>query len=119
MTFHSTVQERSAHETFRDSRDVPRHFPQFTDLLRTKRATLAPLLIVSIGFFICLTLMAGFARTLMTMKVFGALNLGFLLILVGYIVCWIAAVLYICAANRLFDEKAAAVRASFNGSKRP
>lgn len=120
MTFHSAVREGGTLARLEDSRDAPLHSPQFADLLRTKRAIVMPLLVVSIGFFICLTLMSGFARTLMTMKVIGALNLGFLLILVAYVLCWTTALLYIRAANRLFDEKAAAaIRAQRDGSKRP
>jgi uncharacterized membrane protein (DUF485 family) len=120
MTFHSAVQEGSAFDGTRDSRDTPLHSPHFADLLRTKRATVIPLLVVSIGFFICIALMAGFARPLMMMKVTGSLNLGFLLILVGYGVCWIAALLYIVAANRLFDEKVAIViRTRLGEEKRP
>ena len=121
MTVRSAVEERNAFDSFHDSRNAPPlHSPHFADLLHTKRATVTPLLVVSIGFFICLTLLAGFARPLMTMKVFGALNLGFFLILMGYVICWIAALLYIRAANRLFDEKAAAVvQARLDRSKRP
>ena len=120
MTVHSAVEERSALESLRESRNPPCHSPYFADLLRTKRATVTPLLVVSVGFFICITLMAGFARPLMTMKVFGALNLGFFLILIGYAICWIAALLYIRAANRLFDEKAAVVvQAHLGRSKQP
>ena len=56
----------------------------------------------------------------MMMKVAGSLNLGFLLILLAYGVCWTAALLYILAANRLFDEKVkAVVQARLHRSKHP
>jgi hypothetical protein len=56
----------------------------------------------------------------MMMKVTGSLNLGFLLILAGYGICWIAALLYILAANRLFDEKVATViQAHLHRGKQP
>ena len=76
--------------------------PGFRDLMQAKKRIVGPLLVVSLGFFFCLTLLAGFARPLMSTKLVGALNIGFFLILLAYLVCWAAAVLYVRAANNIF-----------------
>lgn len=81
--------------------------PGFRDLVQTKKRVVAPLLLVSLGFFFCLTLLAGFAKPLMSTKLTGSFNIGFFLILLGYLVCWVAAVLYVRAANVIFDKKVA------------
>ncbi len=83
--------------------------PGFRDLVQTKKRIVAPLLIVSLGFFFCITLLAGFAKPLMSIKLAGSFNIGFLLILVAYFVCWVTAVLYVRAANQIFDKKVAAI----------
>lgn len=81
----------------------------FRDLMQAKKCIVAPLLVVSLGFFFCLTLLAGFARPLMSTKLVGSFNIGFLLILLAYLVCWVTAVLYVRAANGIFDKKVAAI----------
>ncbi|CAL60864.1 hypothetical protein; putative membrane protein [Herminiimonas arsenicoxydans] len=89
----------------------------FHDLIQSKKRIVAPLLMVSLGFFFCLTLLVGFARPLMSTKLIGSLNIGFFLILVAYLVCWVAAVLYVWAANEIFDKKIAViVDAKLSGS---
>lgn len=80
--------------------------PRFRALMRAKRAVAGSLLIISLGFFSCMTLLAGYARPFMTSKLFGALNVGFFLILLAYVLCWLTALLYIRAANGSFDREA-------------
>lgn len=81
----------------------------FRELMQAKKRVVGPLLLVSLGFFFCLTLLVGFARPLMSVKLAGPLNAGFLLILLAYLVCWVSAVLYVRAANGIFDKKVAAI----------
>lgn len=83
--------------------------PEFRDLMQAKKRIVGPLLVVSLGFFFCLTLLAGFARPLMSTKLMGSLNIGFSLILLAYLLCWVVAVLYVRAANGIFDKKVAAI----------
>ncbi len=89
--------------------------PGFLDLVQTKKRVIAPLLLVSLGFFFCLTLLAGFAKPLMSTKLAGSFNIGFFLILLGYLVCWVAAVLYVRAANGIFDKKVAVILGAEHG----
>ncbi|GAC1327982.1 MAG: hypothetical protein NVSMB28_24780 [Collimonas sp.] len=77
--------------------------------MQAKKGIVGALLFVSLGFFFCMTLLAGLARPLMTTKLFGSLNVGFFLILVAYLICWGTALLYIRAANGLFDKKVEAI----------
>lgn len=103
--------------TERDALAAPPHIkylqscssPRFRDLMQIKKRIVGPLLIVSLGFFFCLTLLAGFARPLMSTKLAGSLNIGFCLILLAYLVCWITALLYVRAANNIFDKKVVAM----------
>lgn len=53
--------------------------------------------------FIGLTVLAGFARPFMAMKVLGAVNVGFVLIAANYVLAWAIALVYVRAANRTFD----------------
>lgn len=67
------------------------------------------MLVLSIAFFLLVTLLAGFARPLMTQKVFGPLGLGYVLIIVTYLVCWVSAIIYVNLADRFFDPQANAI----------
>ena len=53
--------------------------------------------------FIGLTVLAGFARPFMAMKVLGAVNVGFVLIAANYVLAWVLALAYVRAANSTFD----------------
>lgn len=84
----------------------------FKQLLHTKRRLVAPLLIASFAFIVATMLLAGYAKPLMALKVSGAFNLGYLLVLLTYLVCWAVAMIYVRSANARFDLQAdAAIRA--------
>ena len=78
----------------------------FAALLSTKIRCVAPLLGFSFVFIIGTTLLAGFAKDFMGQKVFGSFNLGYLLVLLSYVVCWVVSVLYVRMANQKFDAQA-------------
>lgn len=80
----------------------------FKQLLHTKRQLVAPLLIASFAFIVATMLLAGYAKPLLALKVAGAFNLGYLLVLVTYLVCWAVALIYVHRANARFDSQAAA-----------
>lgn len=84
----------------------------FKQLLHTKRRLVAPLLIASFAFIVATMLLAGYAKPLLALKVSGAFNLGYLLVLLTYLICWAVAVIYVRSANARFDAQAdAAIRA--------
>ncbi|MFD2030092.1 DUF485 domain-containing protein [Ancylobacter dichloromethanicus] len=84
--------------------------PTFRRLIEAKRRTIGWLLGLSLGFFFLTLLLAGYARPFMSAKAFGALNIGYVLIIGIYLVTWAAALLYMLAAHRSFDPLAAAAR---------
>ncbi|WP_181298413.1 DUF485 domain-containing protein [Pseudomonas sp. Q2-TVG4-2] len=77
----------------------------FQNLIQTKKRIIGPLLFVTLGFFTVMTLLAGYAKEFMTIKLVGPLNVGFSLILLAYFICWAGALLYVRAANGPFDAK--------------
>ena len=80
---------------------------QFSTLLATKIRCIAPLLATSFAFLVTLTLLAGYAKGFMGQKVVGAFNVGYLMILLTYLLCWAVSVIYVRAANRSFDAQSA------------
>lgn len=81
--------------------------PSFTKLLALKARCVGPLLAASFVFIIGVTLLAGYAKPFLAQKVAGAFNLGYLLILLTYVLCWTVALIYVATANRRFDPQAA------------
>ncbi|MDQ0513307.1 DUF485 domain-containing protein [Ancylobacter amanitiformis] len=84
--------------------------PTFRRLIQAKRQIIGWLLGVSLGFFFLTLLLAGYARPFMAAKAFGALNVGYVLVIAIYLVTWGAALLYTLAAHRIFDPLAATAR---------
>lgn len=84
----------------------------FAELLRTKTRLVKPLLLASFGFIVLTMLLAGYARGFMAQKVIGAFNVGYLLVLVIYLLCWAVAVIYVRTANTKFDQQSAAAIAA-------
>ena len=80
----------------------------FYELLATKLRCVAPLLGFSFVFIITMTLLAGYAKTFMAQKVLGSFNLGYLLVVSTYVLCWVVSVIYVRTANRKFDAQASA-----------
>jgi uncharacterized membrane protein (DUF485 family) len=83
--------------------------PAFRELLHLKWRVIAPLMTMYLLFFFSLMLLAGYARLLMAAAVFGSLNVGYVLIITAYLMCWALALIYVFAADRWFDPKAGAV----------
>ena len=79
-------------------------------LVALKRRLIMPMLVVSLGVFFGVSLLAGVARPFMATKLAGPLNTGYMLIGSIYLVCWGVAVLYYAAATYAIDPLAAAVR---------
>ncbi len=84
----------------------------FSTLLQTKTRLIRPLLLASFGFIVATCLLAGYAKGLLALKVAGAFNLGYLLVLGVYLLCWGVAVIYVRTANAAFDAQAAAAIAA-------
>ena len=72
-------------------------------LIAAKVRFLVPMLIIYMVGYIGLTVLAGFAKGFMALKVVGSLNLGFVLIAFNYLLSWVLAIVYAHVANTVFD----------------
>jgi uncharacterized membrane protein (DUF485 family) len=92
--------------------------PVFRELLRLKWRVIAPMMTIYLLFFSGLMLLAGYARPLMAAAALGPLNVGYVLIIIAYPMCWAVAFIYVFAADAWFDPKArAAARNVARGGK--
>lgn len=81
--------------------------PSFRDLISAKARFLVPALVLSLGFYLGVTVIAGLAPGFTAQRVIGPLSLGYLLVFATYIMAWVVALVYVRVANRNFDPKAA------------
>ncbi len=77
------------------------------ELIAEKLKYLAPMTIAFMVSYIGLTVLAGFGRDLMGIKVVGSINLGFVLIAFNYLLSWVLAIVYERIAAGKFDPLAA------------
>jgi uncharacterized membrane protein (DUF485 family) len=85
-------------------------------LIGEKLKYLVPMTIVFMTGYVGLTVLAGFAKDLVGMKVVGSVNLGYVLIALNYLLSWLLAILYGVIARSRFDPLAARA-ASEEGTK--
>jgi uncharacterized membrane protein (DUF485 family) len=83
----------------------------FRQLMAMKLRGVGVLLVASFGFIVGMALLAGYARPLMATKVFGPVNVGYLLVFLTYLLCWVVSVVYVHIANAYFDPQARAASA--------
>jgi uncharacterized membrane protein (DUF485 family) len=81
-------------------------------LVAAKLRFLVPMTIIFMVGYVGLTVIAGFAKGLMAVKVVGSLNLGFTLIAFNYVLSWVLALVYERIANNIFDRLASRAAAA-------
>src|SRR5271168_2036181 len=81
-------------------------------LVAAKLRFLVPMTIIFMVGYIGLTVIAGFAKGFMAVKVVGSLNLGFALIAFNYVLSWVLALVYERIANNIFDPLASKAAAA-------
>lgn len=86
-------------------------------LIGEKLKYLVPMTIVFMTSYVGLTVLAGFAKGLVGMKVAGSVNLGFVLISLNYAISWLLAILYGLIARSKFDPLAARAAADASGGR--
>jgi len=84
-------------------------------LIAEKLRYLVPMTIIFMVSYIGLTILAGFAKGLMGIKVIGSVNLGFALIAFNYLLSWVLAIVYGRIAADKFDPLAAQAAAEISG----
>jgi uncharacterized membrane protein (DUF485 family) len=88
------------------------------ELIAEKLRYLVPMTIIFMVGYIGLTILAGFARDLMGMRVVGSLNLGFALIALNYVLSWVLAIVYGRVAAGKFDPLSAKAASEITGRGR-
>jgi uncharacterized membrane protein (DUF485 family) len=86
------------------------------ELIAEKLKYLVPMTIIFIVGYIGLTILAGFARDLLGMRVVGSVNLGFVLIALNYVL--VLAIVYGRIAAEKFDPLAAKAASEITGRGR-
>ena len=74
---------------------------EFKTLIDAKQRSIVPMVVIYIIGYMGLSVLAGFGRGILGIKVLGALNLGMVLIAGNYVMSWVLAVVYArISANR-------------------
>jgi uncharacterized membrane protein (DUF485 family) len=79
------------------------HNSQFQELVRFKSSRIKPAVIIYFFTYVMLSCMAGFAPSVMSIKLIGSFSLGYALILFTYITAWAIALWYVRVADVEFD----------------
>jgi uncharacterized membrane protein (DUF485 family) len=67
---------------------------EFKTLIDSKRRTIVPMIVIYVVGYMGLSVLAGFGRGILGIKVLGAINLGFILIAGNYLMSWALALVY-------------------------
>ena len=68
--------------------------PEFHALINAKLRSIVPMIVIYVCGYMGLSVLAGFGRDIFGMKVYGPVNLGFVLIAGNYLMSWALASLY-------------------------
>jgi uncharacterized membrane protein (DUF485 family) len=67
---------------------------EFKTLVDTKQRAILPMMVIYIVGYLGLSILAGFGRDLLGIKVLGSINLGFVLVAGNYLMSWLLGVVY-------------------------
>ena len=67
---------------------------EFKTLIDAKQRSIIPMIVIYMICYMGLSILAGFGRGLLGIKVLGAVNLGFVLIAGNYVMSWLLAIVY-------------------------
>ena len=67
---------------------------EFRTLIDAKRRSIIPMIVIYIVGYLGLSILAGFGRGLLGIKLIGAVNFGFVLIAGNYLMSWLLAIVY-------------------------
>ena len=67
---------------------------EFKTLIDTKRRSIIPMIVIFVISYMGLSVLAGFGRDILGIKVMGPVNLGFALIACNYVMSWALALVY-------------------------
>ena len=93
--------------TYREVRPAALDHPSAVAELVAKKLRFVGLMtLIYMVSYVGLTILAGFARALLSAPAIGPVNLGFVLIGANYLIAWGLALIYVRVANRHFDPLA-------------
>jgi uncharacterized membrane protein (DUF485 family) len=67
---------------------------EFKALVDAKQRAIVPMMVIYIVGYLGLSILAGFGRDLLGIKVLSSVNIGFVLIAVNYLMSWLLGVVY-------------------------
>jgi uncharacterized membrane protein (DUF485 family) len=67
---------------------------EFKALVDAKQRAIIPMMVIYIIGYLGLSILAGFSRNFLGIKVLGAVNLGFVLIAGNYLISWLLGIVY-------------------------
>lgn len=91
--------------------------PAFRQLIASKRRLLLPMVLLYLGAFAAVCLLAGYARPWFAQPGAGGYNRGTLLIAGIYLMSWALALVYVWFADHRFDPQAEAAVAAAGGGR--
>lgn len=93
---------------------------EFKTLIDTKRRSIVPMIVIFVVGYMGLSVLAGFGRGILGIKVLGPVNLGFALIAGNYVMSWVLAVVYARISANSHDPlvKVVAAKARSSGGAR-
>lgn len=78
---------------------------EFRTLIDAKRRSIMPMVVIYVVGYMGLSVLAGFGRGILGMKVLGPVNLGFVLIAGNYVMSWVLAVIYARVSTNSHDPR--------------
>ena len=82
---------------------------RFKQLHHKKNRFLWCMMLFALIYFFCLPIATAYFQAILTIKVWGVLNVGLLFALSQFIVAWVIAAIYAKRANTVFDLQAKAL----------
>jgi uncharacterized membrane protein (DUF485 family) len=83
--------------------------PRFQELHRTKSRFLSCLMCFALIYFFCLPISTAYFQSILTIKIWGVMNIGLLFALSQFVIAWGIAIIYAKRANHHFDQQAKAI----------
>ena len=92
---------------------------EFNTLIDAKRRSIVPMVVIYVVGYMGLSVLAGFGRGILGIKVLGPINLGFVLIAGNYVMSWALAVIYARISANSHDPLVKVVIDKARASGRP
>jgi len=106
-------------ETVRDAWIRGIDSAEFKTLVDAKQRAIVPMMVIYIVGYLGLSILAGFGRDLLGIKILGSVNLGFVLIAGNYLMSWLLGVAYARISAQRHDPLVKVVIDRVSTGRRP